>query len=1132
MAPYVLRARVPSPGPRFLGPLRYTPPVPRPAAALIAAVLLAAACRPTPAPAPFVVTPALVAANNRGVGLMGQFDFPAAAEAFGALASQYPDWPEARFNLAVARMNRQADGDSAAAEPLLRALVDTPSLARRARYTLGLLLIHEGREAEALPLLTDVADDEPGDGYAAYFAGQLRLAGSPAEALAWYERAARQAPLLRSAHYGAFLALQRLGRAGEGAPRLERFQALATNPQATVAEFKYTRMGPLAEAMAVDAPAALEQARTPSPGARQPGVNRFLPPAALPGVESARWRRPAGPVSVTVADIDGNGQADLFIPGIGPGETRNAVLLRRDGRYEAATTHPLAAVASVRAALWGDLDDDGLLDVVLLRPAGGTMLWRQAPAGAWTNITATARVRLGRFDAVDGALFDADHDGDLDIFLVNAAGPNELLNNDGNGRFRAVGTDTGLAGDSRPSRGLALADLDGDRDTDVVVIKQSPPHDVFLNDRVWQYRRDGAASRLADTPMAALLPADLDADGAAELYTLGPAGLARWMRDEAGAWRAADLLRASSSAIDARLAVADTVGDGHLGLLWSLDSAVSELDPRNPNPGSGQPLSGTPAPAGWTILSGGGGAPALVTVSDEGVPQLRAPAAGRRPYASLTFTGRDPKSDQRRSNVSGVGARIGVRTGSRWTAFDTTRLQTGPGQSAQPFDVGLGDAARADFVAITWSDGVFQTELALDAGRVHRIAETQRQLSSCPVVFAWDGQAYRFVTDVLGVGGIGFFERPGVYSPPWPREDVLLPAGALAPRDGRYELKIAEPMEEITYLDSAALVAYDLPPGWQMAIDERKAITGPAPTGDPIYFREERLPARATTSDGVDVTAALRDVDLEAAGPGHVDPRFIGRAERHAVTLAFGRPLDDHGGRPVLIADGWIEYPYAQTVFAAWQAGAPYEAPTLEARSGNGRWQAVAAEFGYPAGMPRRMALPLPPLPRGTTALRISTTQEIYWDRLSVAYGEDLPEARRSVLPLASARLAASGFARRATGPQRAPSYDYEARTPLADTRHPRGWYTAFGDIDPLVEATDDAVAIIGPGEEAHLEFIAPPPPLAGWTRRLVLQARGWCKDMDLYTKDGETVAPLPGRDTPQRQALHARFNTRYMAGY
>ena len=48
-------------------------------------------------------------------------------------------------------------------------------------------------------------------------------------------------------------------------------------------------------------------------------------------------------------------------------------------------------------------------------------------------------------------------------------------------------------------------------------------------------------------------------------------------------------------------------------------------------------------------------------------------------------------------------------------------------------------------------------------------------------------------------------------------------------------------MEEVTYLDRASLVAYDLPPGWRMALDERKAILGAAPTGAPLFYREERL---------------------------------------------------------------------------------------------------------------------------------------------------------------------------------------------------------------------------------------------------------------------------------------------------
>jgi hypothetical protein len=340
-------------------------------------------------------------------------------------------------------------------------------------------------------------------------------------------------------------------------------------------------------------------------------------------------------------------------------------------------------------------------------------------------------------------------------------------------------------------------------------------------------------------------------------------------------------------------------------------------------------------------------------------------------------------------------------------------------------------------------------------------------------------------------------------------------------------------MEEVTYLDYVSLVEYDVPPGWRMALDERKAIGSPPPTGAAIFYREERLPFHAETDGGENVTATLAAADLAAVGPRHVDPRFIGLARPYSVTLTFDRPLDRGRGRPVLLVDGWVEYPYAQTVFAAWQAGAAYEAPTLEARDRTGVWHEVAREFGYPAGMPRQMALPLSALPADTVALRLRTSQEIYWDRIAIVYGEPLPEARRRVLPLRAASLEAAGFARRSTGPQRTPHYDDLARAPLADTRHPRGWYTEFGRIDPLVADADDAVAIFGPGEAVVLEFDATTSlPPEQWTRRLVLEARGWCKDMDLYTLDGETIEPLPGRHSAARARLHTRFNTRYAGGF
>jgi len=97
--------------------------------------------------------------------------------------------------------------------------------------------------------------------------------------------------------------------------------------------------------------------------------------------------------------------------------------------------------------------------------------------------------------------------------------------------------------------------------------------------------------------------------------------------------------------------------------------------------------------------------------------------------------------------------------------------------------------------------------------------------------------------------------------------------------------------------------------------------------------------------------------------------------------------------------------------------------------------------------------------------------------------------------------------------------------------------YTEFGKVTPLIAATDDAVAIIGPGEELQLDFAPCQQELPiDWTRRYVLELNGWCKDMDLYTRHGDTVAPIPrrgsGESSDARRQLHDIYNRRYRAGY
>ena len=68
-------------------------------------------------------TPEAIADNNRGVGLMGSFDYPGRLAVFEKLATAYPEVTEFQFNRAVATLNRQLEGDEEAAISQLEAIL-------------------------------------------------------------------------------------------------------------------------------------------------------------------------------------------------------------------------------------------------------------------------------------------------------------------------------------------------------------------------------------------------------------------------------------------------------------------------------------------------------------------------------------------------------------------------------------------------------------------------------------------------------------------------------------------------------------------------------------------------------------------------------------------------------------------------------------------------------------------------------------------------------------------------------------------------------------------------------------------------------------------------------------------------
>ena len=1093
-------------------------------------------------PTPFKADQATEAEHTRGVALMGQFDYPAAHDIFDALAQKYPRWDDVHVDLAISKLNRRQADDALDAAKILDRVIESGGSNLRAKYCRAILCFYNGEIERALTLFRAVADADPRDAYAAYFSGQCLFdLGRFEEALERFAAAQKCDPYLRSANYGAFQTLQRLNRADQAREQLALFQKLGDNPQARSAEIKYSRMGPKAEARTLTATEA-------SAADRPPGA-LFREPVALPLVnrDELTWVEfdADSASATTVCDIDADGALDLFINGAiaKEGTPSNAVLWQTPDGWRLQLDHPLADVSDVNAVLWGDFDNDGHVDAYFCRQ-GPNQLWQQTAEGDWQDITAAAGVSAGDDETVDGALFDADHDGDLDLFVLQRSGKNELLNNNLDGSFRPLAAEQGIAGGGRAPLGVAVADFDQDRDADILVVNESAPHHLYLNNRLWNYTN---GAELEGAPFAALLAApitaavtvDLDADGQTEIVTVSPQGVQRWSPSENGSWVSSQIH--SSATLAAPLAVQDFDGDGKLEVLAANNGAAWVVIAPDQAPIELAQSTGM-GPFAVAALSPSQGL-SLVAAAAGQPPRIWQPGPGRFSFAAVEFSGQESKADQMRSNASGIGVQAAARFGGRWTALQTFRHQSGPGQSLQPVTVGLRGAAAVDYVHLVWPDGLLQTELGLASGSLHRIEETQRQVSSCPVLFVWDGSEFRFVSDVLGVGGLGFNHGRGEYGPPRPWENFLLPADLPVPRHGRFAMKIGEPMEETCYLDAARLRAYDLPDGWEMTLDERQSVGSPRVTGQPIFYRETIPTSAIVDQAGHDVSELLKNADGHPLPTGSRDRRFLARTEPFSVTLRFDQPINPDSDVPprrrVLVIDGWVEYPYSQTMFAAWQAGANYDAPTLAAQTADGSWHTVYEGFGYPAGMPKQMSLPIEPadLPPRTMALRLTTNLEIYWDRIVLAIEEDCPQVQTAICPLAVATAQEVGFPRRRDTETRKPHYDYADRVPLWDTRHHPGRFTTFGDVQPLVAAVDDAVVMFGPGEETHLEFAADLPRVPdGWHRRFVLECHGWCKDMDLYTEHGESVLPLPRRDQAQRSAeeerhrnqLHEKFQRRY----
>ena len=405
------------------------------------------------------------------------------------------------------------------------------------------------------------------------------------------------------------------------------------------------------------------------------GSGRFVDRATDAGCADTGWG-----TSVTVADYDNDGDPDIFLANHG-GPNR---LFRNDGTgsFEDVTIGAgLALTAPALGAAWGDYDHDGWLDLYVgIHDLAPNRLYHNNGDGTFTDVAATLGVDAAAKPTCQVAWVDIDNDGDLDLYLAqDLSRGNDLFRNEGNGTFTDVSATSG-AGVAVAAMGIAAGDYDGDGFVDLFVTATSPGPVLLRN------RGDGT---FLDATVAAGIPAggssrgaaliDVDNDGDLDLYVVRRAGAPGQppanvlLRNDGGVF--ADVTATSGAGDDGPgfgLAAGDYDGDGAVDLFVVNRDSASVL-----------------------LHNAGGGT------------WLRVRTRGRI------------------GNRDGIGARVRVVHGSRVQVRFVDGGSGYLGCNERTLHFGLGGAAAADTVEVTWPSGVRDVLTGVAANTTLTVVEGQ-----------------------------------------------------------------------------------------------------------------------------------------------------------------------------------------------------------------------------------------------------------------------------------------------------------------------------------------------------------------------------------------------------------------------
>ncbi len=364
---------------------------------------------------------------------------------------------------------------------------------------------------------------------------------------------------------------------------------------------------------------------------------------------------------------------------------------------------------------------------------------------------------------------------------------------------------------------------------------------------------------------------------------------------------------------------------------------------------------------------------------------------------------------------------------------------------------------------------------------------------SCPSLYVWNGNEYLYTAEISdGTGYLGIFDHfqedgsmVFLYSVPW--DYTKLNAGRLQPKNGYYDMIIAQKWDEISYVDSAVLVVVDHSPDVDVFSTKATYLYEPEGQGT-IYTvsKEPAPPVSCINGEGENVLPLI----LERDGITTTGNEF----QWDTLELDLG-DLSNAQEIKLLVA-GTIIYSTGEEQgewagqFWDKPGEKPFPPPYMEVKDANGNWVPVPDDRQFPLldVTPDSFVVNLTGLfPTNDYALRIHTFFNTRFDYIGVDTTSQQEVIIRTVLP------------------------EYASLTQAFTTNSTStGNFTRYGDVTELMQYADNKYVIGRQGDEITILFptdIGPVP--ENMERDYFLVASVWFK-VDGLPYLSFTVDPLP----------------------